>query len=74
MTCVICRQGETTPGETTITLERGATTLVVKAVPAEVCNNCGEAYVDETAAGTLLAAIEEAERKGIDVEVRRYAA
>lgn len=74
MRCVICKHGETAPGETTITLERGATTLVVKEVPAEVCENCGEAYVEETATTALLTAIEEAEKHGVDVEVRRYAA
>lgn len=37
----------TTRGETTVPLERGTTTLVIEGVPAEVCENCGEAYVDE---------------------------
>lgn len=42
MKCVICKNGETKPGEATITLERNKMNLVFKAVPANVCVNCGE--------------------------------
>ena len=45
MNCVICKHGETRPGKTTVTLERKATTVVIKNVPAQVCSNCGEEYV-----------------------------
>ena len=54
MRCVICKVGETQPGKTTVTLERGGTTLVFKDVPAQVCPNCGEAYVDEEITKRLL--------------------
>lgn len=47
MKCVICKQGENLLGTVTVTLERDGTTLVFKNVPAQVCENCGEAYVDE---------------------------
>jgi YgiT-type zinc finger domain-containing protein len=30
------------PGATTVTLERGETIVVIKAVPAAVSTNCGE--------------------------------
>jgi hypothetical protein len=39
MKCVICKVEETCPGRTLVTLERESTTLVFKAVPAEVCDN-----------------------------------
>jgi len=74
MKCVICKQGETRPGTTTITLERDGLTLVVKGIPARVCENCGEAYVDEETTGRLLAAAEEAARAGVQVDVRDYLA
>jgi YgiT-type zinc finger domain-containing protein len=45
MKCAICKQRETQPGTTTITLERDGVTLVYKGVPAQVCQNCGEEYV-----------------------------
>ena len=73
MKCVICKQGETRAGKTTITLERGAFTMVVKSVPAQVCQNCGEAYVDETTTKTLLKTAEREAEAGSQVEVRAYA-
>ena len=74
MRCVICHQEKTVRGETTVTLERGNTTLVIKGVPAEVCENCSEAYVDEATTHSLLQQIKEAAQRGVDVEVRRFAA
>ena len=46
MICVICKNGETEPGVTTSTLEQDSTITFVTKVPANVCNNCGEAYID----------------------------
>lgn len=36
MKCVICKRGETRPGKTAVTLERGESAMVVKDVPADV--------------------------------------
>lgn len=72
MKCVICRSGETRPGRTVVTLERNTTTLVFKAVPAEVCANCGEAYVAEEVTRQILAAAELAARSGVQVDVREF--
>ena len=72
MKCVICKVGETRPGRTAVTLERGTTTLVFKAVPAEVCANCGEAYVAEEVSRQILAASEHAARSGVQVDVREF--
>ena len=74
MTCVICPIGETKLGEATVTLERAPTTLVVRGVPAAVCTNCGEEYVDERTSSGLLALLDEAAQGGVQVEVRWYAA
>lgn len=74
MKCVICKNGEVTPGTTTVTLERGHTTLVVKGVPARVCETCGEEYVDEITTRTLLETADAAARTGVQVEVRQFAA
>jgi predicted RNA-binding Zn-ribbon protein involved in translation (DUF1610 family) len=49
-------------------------TLVIKNVPAQVCPNCGEAYVDESTASRLLESAEEAACQGVQVEVRNYQA
>ncbi len=74
MRCPICRQGETRPGTVTLVLERDALTMVVRHVPALVCENCGEEYVDETAAAAALEQAETAAREGVTLEVREFAA
>ena len=72
MKCVICKQGETRPGVTTVTFERNGLTLVVKKVPARVCVNCGEEYVDEQVAAKLLETAEDAAQAGALVDIRAY--
>jgi len=42
MKCVICRKGETHSGHVTLSLQRGDTSIIIKKVPANVCENCGE--------------------------------
>ncbi|MBI4367070.1 MAG: type II toxin-antitoxin system MqsA family antitoxin [Deltaproteobacteria bacterium] len=74
MQCVVCKKGETRQGMTTVTLERGGMTLVVKGVPAQVCANCGEAFVDSDAATKLLQSAEAAAKAGVQVDIREYIA
>ncbi|MHB1416007.1 MAG: type II toxin-antitoxin system MqsA family antitoxin [Chloroflexota bacterium] len=74
MKCVICKQGETSPGEVTVTLQRGDTIVVLKGVPAEVCDNCGEYYLSEEITRRLLERAEEAVARGAEVEIIRFAA
>lgn len=74
MTCVICKHGGTAPGTTTVLLQRGETTVVIKGVPAEICDNCGEYYLSEETTRRVLALAEAAVAQGAEVEVLRYAA
>jgi YgiT-type zinc finger domain-containing protein len=74
MKCSLCRNGTTKPGRVTVTLERGNTTVVLKDVPAEVCENCGEYYLSEEVTERVLAHGEKAVADGVEVEVVRYAA
>jgi YgiT-type zinc finger domain-containing protein len=74
MKCVICKQGETKEGTATVTLEIGKTTLVVKQVPAKVCQNCGEEYVDEKVTSQLLKQAKDAASGGVHVDVREFVA
>lgn len=55
-------------------LTRETLTLVVKGVPAQVCENCGEEYVNETTTARLLQVAEEAVQAGVQVDVREYVA
>lgn len=72
MKCVVCKKGETKLGKTTVTLEKNGATLVFKGVPARVCANCGEEYVDEEITAALLKSAGEAARSGVQVEIRQY--
>jgi hypothetical protein len=55
-------------------LQRGGATMVINDVPARVCENCGEEYVDEQVAEKVLAAAEASARAGVRVEIRDYVA
>ena len=74
MKCVVCRQGETRPGTTTLVLQRAGATVVINDVPARVCENCGEEYVEENVAKSVLASAQASARAGVRVEIRDYVA
>ena len=74
MKCVLCKSGETHAGAVTTTLTRGETVVVVRAVPAEVCENCGDYYLSSEVSRHILELAEEAVRHGAEVEILRYAA
>ncbi|MGA2327740.1 MAG: type II toxin-antitoxin system MqsA family antitoxin [Bryobacteraceae bacterium] len=74
MKCVLCKHGDTRPGEATVTLQRGATTVILKGVPADVCQNCGEYYLSEEVTAQVLERADAAVSSGAEVEILRYAA
>ncbi|MBE9059961.1 type II toxin-antitoxin system MqsA family antitoxin [cf. Phormidesmis sp. LEGE 11477] len=74
MNCVICRQGNTSKGFATITLERDQAIIVFRKVPADICKNCGEYYLSDDVAEELLNKAESVVASGAEVEIRRYAA
>ena len=74
MKCAICKHGETLPGSVTVVLERNGTTLICKNVPAEICENCGEEYLTSEVNTRLLQTANEAAKKGVDLEMLKYAA
>ena len=67
VTCVICKSGIPETGQTTLTLERGKTLIVFRGVPATICPNCGESYLDEDVVGQVYQAADEAVRTGAEV-------
>ena len=74
MSCVICRNGTTRSGTVTVTLQRGDTTVILKQVPADVCENCGEYYLSSEVAAQVLEKAESAVKSGAEVEILRFAA
>jgi YgiT-type zinc finger domain-containing protein len=74
MRCVICKAGDSAPGKVTVTLQRGETVVVIRDVPAAICQNCGEYYLDETVASKVYRQGEDAVQRRAEVEILRYAA
>ncbi|HWS03910.1 MAG TPA: type II toxin-antitoxin system MqsA family antitoxin [Gammaproteobacteria bacterium] len=74
MKCAICKMGETQPGLVTVTLQRGNTVVIIKEVPAHVCQNCDEYYLDEPVAQRVYAQADDAAQRHAEVEVVQYAA
>jgi YgiT-type zinc finger domain-containing protein len=74
MNCVICKNGGTRPGSVTVTLQRGETTVILKQVPADVCENCGEYYLSSEVTAQVLQKAEAAVQSGAEVEILRFAA
>ncbi|WP_234017320.1 type II toxin-antitoxin system MqsA family antitoxin [Nostoc sp. 'Lobaria pulmonaria (5183) cyanobiont'] len=74
MKCVICQHGETKPGLVTVTLERDECIIVLKKVPAEICDNCGEYYLSDAVTEQVLKKAELAINNGAELEIIRYAA
>jgi len=72
MKCMICKHGETNNGTTSVTLEKGSSTIVFKEVPAHICDNCGEKYVDESTTKELLIKARNIVKNGVEVDIRKY--
>jgi len=70
MECVICKQGETTPGTVTVNLQKQNSVIIFKGVTADVCENCGEYYLSEEMTDRLLKEADESIKNGTEVEIR----
>ncbi|MBN3947497.1 MAG: type II toxin-antitoxin system MqsA family antitoxin [Nostoc sp. NMS7] len=74
MKCLICQHGQTKPGLVTVTLERDECIIVLKKVPAEICDNCGEYYLSDAVTEQVLEKAESAINNGAELDIIRYAA
>lgn len=74
MKCPLCRHSELRPGLSDETVSVDGMTLVVRGVPAQICDVCGEPYFDGQVTQRLLDMAREAASAGVIVDVRRYVA
>ncbi len=74
MKCIICKHGTVSGGLTNVTLEKEGMLIVVKGVPAQICTNCGEVYLDDIATANVQKIAEAAFQAGVQLEVCRYKA
>lgn len=70
--CPMCPAGTLGEGTTTLTMERDGATIVFKDVPADVCDTCGEAYLDEDVSAAVYEQAEAAVEAGVQFDVRRW--
>lgn len=69
--CPLCG-GEKERGTTTFAVDLKFGVVVVREVPALVCENCGEAWIDNPAASKLEDIVTDARRKHAVVEVTQW--
>lgn len=50
MVCLVCKNRLMERGTTLLPIERDGAILLITDIPAKVCANCGEAYIEEETA------------------------
>lgn len=71
--CPLCK-GVFEEATTTITVDFGAGVIVVRHVPALVCGQCGEAWLDDNQAENIEGLVEEAKSQKNEIKVIDLAA
>ena len=66
--CPIC-SGEIADGQTTFAVDVGSGVVVVRHVPARVCKQCGEDWIQDSVAERLEKIVSDARTSGKVVEV-----
>jgi YgiT-type zinc finger domain-containing protein len=74
MKCVLCKHGTTYPGNVTVTLERDNCIIILKDVPADICENCGEYYLSQSTTKSVLSRAERVVDRHTEIEILRFAA
>jgi YgiT-type zinc finger domain-containing protein len=69
--CPLCG-GDKRPGTTTFAVDLKFGVVVVRSVPAFVCSNCGDAWIDDPVAETLEGVVANARHKQAPVEVKQW--
>ena len=69
MECVICKTGSMHAGNVTVTLEKNGSIILIKEVPALVCDVCEHYYLDEKTTNEVLQRGKEGLLKGAELEV-----
>ncbi len=70
--CPICHGGHKQPGTTTFTVDLGFGVVVVREVPAQVCDLCGTDWIEDPVAEKLERIVGRARRNHPVVEVANW--
>lgn len=74
MQCVLCKHGKTYSGKVTVTLDRDNSIIILKDVPADICENCGEYYLNQSTTASVLSHAEQVLDPKREVEILHFAA
>ncbi|MEN8130151.1 MAG: type II toxin-antitoxin system MqsA family antitoxin [Pseudomonadota bacterium] len=70
--CPVCHGGHEQPGTTTFTVDLGFGVVVVREVPAQVCDLCGTDWIEDPVAEKLERIVERARRNHPVVAVANW--
>jgi len=71
--CPLCG-GTLEPGSTTVTVDYESGVILLRHVPATVCDHCGEAWIDDAVSARLEGFVQEARNASRQVEIVDLAA
>jgi len=74
MKCIVCKKGSTQPGTATVSIDKGATIVVIRNVPAEICSNCGEEYISADTMMKVEKLVASAQKAGLNIAVQQFQA
>jgi YgiT-type zinc finger domain-containing protein len=69
MNCLICKTGAYKTGKVTVKLERGSAIVLIKDVPAEVCDTWSNYLLEQKTTRGVLALAEKSFKNGAELEV-----
>lgn len=68
----MCKNGKTTSGFVNVPIVRDDKIIFFKKIPAEICDNCGEYYIDSAIAKDIYKKAEERMNEGVEMEISQY--
>lgn len=72
MLCPICKFGKMKNGFTQVVLTRGKSTIIFKNVPAKICDDCGEYFLDEHTSQDIYEQAENCISSGQEIAIIEY--
>jgi len=73
MLCVMCK-GDLTEGTISYSVDHNSQFSLLKEVPALICNQCGEFFLDDEVVAKIEEIVESAKISDVEIEVLKFAA
>lgn len=73
MLCVLCK-GEMKSGKVNFPVDKEDNFILIKGVPAEICEQCGEVFLKDDVAAAIEKIAKTAKATNVEFEILRFAA